>query len=124
LQKKRILVVDDEADIRNLINIFLRGKGYEVTTASNGDEALTKAALEKPDLVLLDILMPEMSGFDVCTSLKKNADTARVPVIMCSVLARNEDRTKAFQVGAASYLTKPFNFEAAARVIEDILRGK
>ena len=124
MQKKRILVVDDEADIRNLINIFLRGKGYEVTTASNGDGALTKAALEKPDLILLDILMSQMSGFDVCTSLKKNADTARVPVIMCSVLARNEDRTKAFQVGAPSYLTKPFNFEAAARVIEDILRGK
>ena len=122
MNKKNILVVDDEADIRNLLSIFLKQKGYRVTTASNGNEALTEASIEKPSLILLDILMPGMDGLEICTALKKNPSTARIPIVICSVLAMEEDRAKAYEAGAASYLTKPFNLQAVGRVVDDIVK--
>jgi DNA-binding response OmpR family regulator len=121
--KNKILVVDDEVDLLNVAKIFLESKGYEVITATNGDEALEKVASEKPDAIILDLLMPKKDGFEVCTTLKTTAATSQIPIIVSSVLAREEDRAKALKIGADAYLTKPYNFEIAAAIIKDILEA-
>jgi len=116
----KLLVVDDEKDMLDIIRTFLNGKGYEVVTASNGDEAIAKAKSERFTAIILDVLMPGKSGFEVCKALKANPTTAKIPIIITSVLGRDEDRTKGLAAGADAYLTKPFNFEVAAAIIEDI----
>jgi len=121
--KNKILVVDDEVDLLNMAKIFLESKGYEVITATNGDEALEKAASEKPDAVILDILMPRKNGLEVCMALKANPATASIPIILSSVLGRDEDRAKGLAAGADAYLTKPYNFEIATAIIKDILEA-
>lgn len=121
--KKKILVVDDEVDLLNIAKTFLEYKGYEVITATNGDEALEKASSEKPDATILDILMPGKDGFEVCRALKANPATTSIPIILSTVLGREEDRTKGLAAGADAYLTKPYNFEVAAVIIKDILEA-
>jgi len=114
---ERILVIDDSDDSRELIRRFLERAGYEVTAAVNGQEGLTKACTADPDLILLDIMMPGMDGYEVCETLKKEGRTRDIPVIFLSGLGETRDKIRGLEIGGADYITKPFDRgEALARV--------
>ena len=106
--KKKILVVDDEDDILQFLELVLREKGYDVVTAASGQEALTRAQMEKPDLVLLDIMMPQMDGWEVLKLLRVDEETAQIPVAMLSARTEAKDRVQGLQEGAVDYICKPF----------------
>jgi DNA-binding response OmpR family regulator len=106
---KKILAVDDEKHIVRLVQINLQKEGYEVITASNGREALDKMAEQAPDLVVMDVMMPEMDGFEALQNMKANDATASIPVIMLTAKAQDADVFRGWQSGADLYLTKPFN---------------
>ena len=118
--RKKILVVDDEDDILNFLELVLSEKGYDVATASGGQEALTKAQLERPDLVLLDIMMPQMDGWEVLKLLCVDEDTAEVPVAMLSARTEARDRVQGLQEGAIDYICKPFSLSELLGKIEAI----
>ena len=106
---KRILVVDDEPHIVRLVQVNLQREGYEVLTAYDGVDALEKVANEKPDMVVLDVMMPRMNGFEVLKKLKADDETRDIPVIMLTAKAQDADVFRGWQSGVDSYLTKPFN---------------
>jgi len=118
--RKKILVVDDEDDILNFLELVLSEKGYDVATASGGQEALTKAQLVRPDLVLLDIMMPQMDGWEVLKLLRVDEDTAEVPVAMLSARTEARDRVQGLQEGAIDYICKPFSLAELLGKIETI----
>ena len=107
--KKKILVVDDEPDFVEFLSIRLKSSGYDVISASDGESGLKKAQKEKPDLIILDILMPKINGFELCKRLKENEFTKDMPVIMLTALAREQDLSKGLKEGADCFITKPFN---------------
>ena len=115
----RVLVVDDEKVIRNLLQLSLQRMGYHVVTASDGEEALALFADDDFDLILLDILMPGMDGFDVCAQLRK---LSGVPIVMLTALNRPEDIVMGLELGADTYITKPFTFKEVEARIRAILR--
>ena len=117
---KKILVVDDEDDILHFLEMVLREKGYQVTTASGGHEALTRAQIDKPDLVLLDIMMPQMDGWEVLKLLRVDEDTRRIPVAMLSARTEAKDRVQGLQEGAIDYICKPFSLTELLGKIEAI----
>ncbi len=106
---RKILTCDDEKHIVRLIQVNLERQGYDVITAYNGAECLEKVASDRPDLIVLDVMMPEMTGFEVLEALKKNPDTAEIPVIMLTARAQDADVLRGWQSGVECYLTKPFN---------------
>lgn len=106
---KKILAVDDEKNIIRLIEVNLTRQGYEVVTASDGRQALEKVAREQPDMIVLDVMMPYLDGFEVLTELKKHPDTRDIPVIMLTAKAQDADVFNGYKRGADCYLTKPFN---------------
>jgi len=106
---RKILAVDDEKHIVRLVQVNLERAGYEVITANDGREALQKVKDEKPDLVVLDVMMPYMDGFEVLQNLRRNPETAEIPVIMLTAKAQDADVFKGWQSGVDCYLTKPFN---------------
>jgi len=106
---KRILAVDDEKHILRLVQINLEKAGYEVVTASNGREALEAVAAEKPALIVMDVMMPEMDGLEALQNLKNDPATASIPVVMLTAKAQDADVFQGWQSGADLYLTKPFN---------------
>ncbi len=118
--KKKILVVDDEDDILNFLELVLTEKGYDVVTASGGQEALTRAQLERPDLVLLDIMMPQMDGWEVLKLLRVDEETAEIPVAMLSARTEARDRVQGLQEGAIDYICKPFSLSELLGKIEAI----
>ena len=118
--KKKILIVDDEDDILHFLELVLREKGYEVATASGGHEALTKAQLERPDLVLLDIMMPQMDGWEVLKLLRVDDGTRAIPVAMLSARTEAKDRVQGLQEGAIDYICKPFSLQELLGKIETI----
>ena len=118
---KKILIVDDRPEVVELVRVILEGEDYEIVDASNGKEALKKARLEKPDLVLLDVVMPKMDGFEVCRKLKKDPQTKEIPIIMLTAKAQEVNQEKGREVGARDYLTKPFSPSALLTKIEEIL---
>jgi len=109
---KKILVADDELDIRNLVKIILEENGFQVSLAANGAEALQKAENELPDLIILDVVMPARTGWEVCKTLKSQEKTKHIPVIICSVLSMvlgdDVSRKHAEEYGCDGYLAKPF----------------
>ena len=107
---RRILVVDDDSDIGGLARLILEGAGYAVSIASSGQEALTSLASQRPDLVLLDVNMPEMDGWEVLRLLKIEESTRSLPVVMFSVKMEVRDKVHALQEGAYDYITKPFSY--------------
>lgn len=117
----RILIVDDEPkNIAILVNL-LEEKGYRVRAARDGKYALRSLEAETVDLILLDIMMPEMSGFEVCEKLKENSRTASIPVIFLTALEEIKDKIKGLELGAVDYITKPFNLdEVYARVCRQL----
>lgn len=106
---KIILAVDDEKHILRLVQINLEKAGYEVHTATNGQEALEKVKACRPDMVVMDVMMPIMDGFEALKELKSHPETARIPVIMLTAKAQDADVFHGWQSGADLYLTKPFN---------------
>ncbi len=118
---KKILIADDRAEVVELVRVTLEGEDYQIVDASNGKEALKKVRLEKPDLVLLDVVMPKMDGFEVCRKLKKDPETQEIPIIMLTAKAQKVDKEKGREVGASDYITKPFSPSALLTKIEEIL---
>ena len=106
---RKILAVDDEKSIIRLIEVNLMREGYVVVTAGDGREALEKVAVEQPDLVVLDVMMPYLDGFEVLHEMKKDPDTRDIPVIMLTAKAQDADVFNGYRSGADCYLTKPFN---------------
>jgi len=117
--KKKILIVEDEESLLKLESILLTSKGYDVRGVSNGQQALDAIAEEKPDLVLLDIMLPEIDGFEVCQRIKDDPETTDIPVIMLTAKKSREDMARGEKVGADWYITKPFK---SVMVIETIQR--
>ena len=103
---RRILVAEDDRFLRKAAEMALKRRGYTVLTAANGEEALRTAQSALPDLVLLDLIMPKLNGFDVLQALKKEAPTAHIPVIILSNLGQERDVQQAMEAGAAAYLIK------------------
>lgn len=119
---KKILIADDEAFIRELLITTLSDADYEILTAKNGEEVLKIAHEEKPDLILLDILMPEMNGYEVCKKIKTNPETESIKVIMLTALGGETDRKKGFMVGADDYFSKPFSPSTLLYKLKDIFK--
>ena len=105
----RILVVDDEPDAIELIRFNLKASGYEVLTAEDGEEALAKARKFSPDMILLDVMLPEIDGLEVCKILRRDPATASLPIIMLTAKASEIDRVLGLEFGADDYVTKPFS---------------
>jgi DNA-binding response OmpR family regulator len=118
--RRKILVVDDEDDILNFLELVLHEKGYDVVTASGGQDALTRAQIEKPDLVLLDIMMPQMDGWEVLRLLRVDEETSQIPVAMLSARTEAKDRVQGLQEGAVDYICKPFSLSELLSKIESI----
>ena len=120
---KTILVVDDLQAQLNLISGYLKQEGFNVVTAGNGSEALEKATAQIPDLVITDLVMPEMSGLEFCRKLKKNPDTASIPVIACTTKDRDMDKKWAKKQGVVAYLVKPFTQEQMVSAVKSSVAG-
>ncbi|MBW2077774.1 MAG: response regulator [Deltaproteobacteria bacterium] len=105
--KPLILSIDDDQDMLRLIQRFLAKSGYNVITADSGLKGLKIVSKAKPNLILLDVMMPEIDGYDVCSRLQKNSETAYIPVIFVTALGEEQDKARAFSVGAVDYLVKP-----------------
>jgi DNA-binding response OmpR family regulator len=103
----RILIIDDDLDTLKLVGIALQRQGYEIMAASNGRQGVIQAEEELPDLILLDVMMPEMDGYEVARRLRANEDTATIPILMFTAKAQLDDKVTGFEVGADDYLTKP-----------------
>src|SRR5690606_7333362 len=104
---ERILIVDDDLDSLKLIGLMLQRQGYEILVANSGGQALGKALHEQPDLVILDIMMPDMDGYEVCRRLRQNPATEPIPIIMFTAKSAVDDKVAGFEAGADDYLTKP-----------------
>ena len=120
----RILVVDDEVLTRHILADQLVDAGYLVSTAQDGEEALAKVAAESPDLILLDVIMPRLDGFEVCRRLKSDARTILIPVVMITVLTATQERIKGIEVGADDFLSKPFNPQELMTRVRSLLKLK
>lgn len=118
---KKILIADDEEDIKVVTQLFLESKGYEIVTAYDGLDALDKVKSEKPDAVLLDIMMPLIDGFEVCQRMKEDPELASIPVVMMSASTHSESRQRGLDAGAVDFLIKPFQPEALEKVLASTL---
>jgi DNA-binding response OmpR family regulator len=121
---KKVLIVEDNQENKDLLVYFLKPKGYHISTVADGLQALESVKKEKPDIVLLDIMLPKMNGFEVCQKLKEDAETKSIPILMITALKDLKDKIKALDVGADDFISKPFeNVELLARV-KSLLRLK
>lgn len=116
-----ILIVEDSPSELELMSYYLQDSGYNVIKASGAKEAIEKAMLVQPDVIVTDVVMPEMSGFELCRSLKKNPVTAKVPIIICSSKNQAIDRLWAMRQGAHEYITKPYTREHLLGVIKSVV---
>ncbi len=108
---KTIFIADDELDFVSTLRSRLEFEGYGVATAADGKEALERIMHDKPDLVLLDVMMPTMNGYQVCRELKGNADTSSIPIVMLTAKSQESDKFWGTEAGADAYVTKPFDME-------------
>ncbi len=104
---EKILIIDDDVDTLRLVGLMLQRQGYEISAASNGSQGLSKALEERPDLILLDVMMPDMDGYEVARRLRKNPATVTIPILMFTAKTQLDDKVTGFEVGADDYLTKP-----------------
>jgi two-component system, OmpR family, alkaline phosphatase synthesis response regulator PhoP len=119
---KRILVADDEPDILEIISYNLAKEGYDVTTAKDGDDALTKAKSLKPDLIILDIMMPKKSGVEVCTLLRRQPAFADTIIIFLTALSDDSSQVKGLETGADDYITKPISPKVLLSKVNSLFR--
>jgi DNA-binding response OmpR family regulator len=118
---KRILVVDDDPTSLKLLDLILNKEGYQVMTASNGLEALRKARLESPDLLILDVMLPGFDGFEICHRLRTEPATATMPIMMLSSKQQKSDQDAASKVGANAFLSKPVDRKALLTKVAELL---
>ncbi len=121
MNRTRILVVDDEVYIAHILEFSLGMEGYEVMTASSGDEALKSVAACRPDLIVLDVMMPGMDGYEVCSRLNQDEQLAQIPVVLLSARHGEHEKAHGLQQGASAYLTKPFRPAELIEVIRGLL---
>ena len=118
---KRILLVDDEPYIVLTVSTRLKGNGYEVITAEDGQAGLDMARKEKPDLIILDLMLPKIDGFKVCGLLKRDIRYSKIPVVIFTAKAQEEDQRLGQEMGADAYLIKPFKAEVLLETIQKLL---
>lgn len=118
---RTVLVVEDTRSELELMGIYLQDSGYNVILATDAKEALTKAVSQKPDAVITDIVMPGMSGFELCRQLKNHPDTKQLPIIICSSKDQEIDRIWGMKQGASVYVTKPFTKEQLVSAIQSVM---
>lgn len=121
---QKILVVDDEPDAVDLVQFNLSNAGYDVITAADGEEALKKARTYCPDLILLDVMLPEIDGLEVCKLLRRDAATSGIPIIMLTARAAEIDRILGLELGADDYVTKPFSPRELVLRVKNLLRRR
>ncbi len=109
MNRKKILLVDDSATTLMMEQMVLRAQPYTIVTAKNGREAIASAATEKPDLILLDVVMPEMNGFEACRRIRQQPATRTVPIIMVTTRGEEQSIESGFESGCSDYITKPIN---------------
>lgn len=119
--KRRVLVVDDEPDVLLLCRVNLEFEGYQVVQAADGVEALEQMRAEKPDVVLLDVMMPRMDGWAVLAAAKEEPELAGIPIVLLTAKVQEADQIRGFELGATEYITKPFSPLALAQTIGDVL---
>jgi len=117
MSRGKVLVVDDEEYIQHILNFSFGAEGYDVVTAADGEEGIKKAKSEKPDIIVLDIMMPKMDGYEACKRLKTDPSTKGIPVILLTAKGREVDRKLGSQAGADDYVVKPFS---PGRLIERV----
>ena len=118
---KRILVIDDEPELVKAIQIRLEIAGYETLVAHDGMEGLDKARKEKPDLILLDLMLPKMDGYKVCALIKRDKNYSKIPVIMLTARTLEKQQKLGIELGADAYITKPFQYEVVLAKIKELL---
>ncbi len=117
MTQRRILVVDDDPRLLHIVQMYLSIEEFDVVTALNGEEGLREVQSNKPDLVILDIMMPGMDGIEMCRRLRTNPESAAIPVLMFSALSGDEDVERARHAGANHLITKPFNLVGLGSVV-------
>jgi len=122
--EKKILVIEDDPAISRLVDYSLRHEGYTVLSASNGLEGIRKAHNEAPDLIILDVMLPGMDGFEICHRLRAETDTAQLPILMFSAKAQEVDKDTVLKVGADDYLPKPAAPAEIVSRVEKLLAKK
>jgi DNA-binding response OmpR family regulator len=120
--QKKVMVVDDEKSLAELLEVNLMFEGFQVTKAFSGVESLNKIPDEHPDIIILDVRMPGLDGFEVCRRLKASEETKNIPVVMVSAFAQEDDINKGLSVGAAAYVKKPFDITKLIETIRQILK--
>ncbi|MFA5891325.1 MAG: response regulator [Actinomycetota bacterium] len=120
----RVLVVDDDRVIQQLLEVNLELEGYDVAKAGDGEEALEAVRVFRPDLILLDVMMPKIDGREVCRRLKADPETARIPIIFLSARAQEFDVASGIELGASAYVTKPFDPVDLLDTVERLLAGQ
>jgi DNA-binding response OmpR family regulator len=120
---KKVLIVDDELNIVTALEFLLQKNGYEVMSAQNGDEALKRVESFAPDLVLLDVMMPRISGYEVCRRMRERPDWKHIKIIMLSAKGREAEVSKGVSLGADLYVTKPFSNQELVGKIGELLAG-
>ncbi len=119
----RVLIVDDELYILESVSYVVRSAGFEPLTAEDGETGLQLACSQKPQLIILDVMLPRMTGLEVCRRLRQNPDTAAIPVVMLSAKGQEIDEVQGMQSGADRYMTKPFSPRRLRQLIEEMIRG-
>ncbi len=119
--KKHVLIVEDEIELAEGVQARLYVEGYKTTIARDGQLGVDLARSEKPDIILLDILMPRINGWDVCRILKEDPKTKHIPIVMCTALTQIGDSERAFKAGADDYVTKPYDMNRLAQKVKKFL---
>lgn len=122
MARAKVLVVDDEEYIQHILNFSFVAEGYDVVTASDGEEGVSKAKDEKPDVIVMDIMMPKMDGYEACKQIKTDPQTKDIPVILLTAKGRDADRKLGTEVGADDYVVKPFSPGRLIERVEGIMK--
>jgi len=121
---KAILIIDDDDDLRELLSSLLASEGYQTLQAASGAKGIETAQCSKPDLVLLDIMMPEMDGYEVCERLKADPSTRHIPIVMVTVKNDIADISRSLVTGASGFIMKPFDFDCLLHTVHMVLTGR
>ena len=123
MDKKKILLVDDEQDMVYAVSLRLEAAGFEVIAAYDGQEALNKARSEKPDLIILDVMLPKFDGYKVCRMLKFDEKYKDIPIILFTARAQKQDQKTGMEVGADAYIIKPFEPRALLEKVKELIKA-
>ncbi len=122
MKDKKVLVIDDEEELLTLLKVRLESAGYSVSLANDGKMGIQQAKEQKPHVILLDLMMPEMDGFQVCQQLKSDQKTEEIPIVALTCLGEEEAAKKALKLGVKSYIVKPFDSEMLLTTLREVFR--